>query len=142
MTEPLTKLPEASVIIKVEFCDCDPMGVVWHGNYPRYLEASRCKLLDAIQYNYIEMAESKYAWPIVDMRIKYIKSLVFNQEVKVISLLKEYENRMRIDYEIKDLQTDTLLTKATTTQFAVDMELGSTCFVCPQLLEDKLRKMK
>ena len=26
---------------KVSFFDCDPMGVVWHGNYLKYLEVAR-----------------------------------------------------------------------------------------------------
>ena len=32
---------EASVIIEVPFYDVDPMSVVWHGNYVKYLEDGR-----------------------------------------------------------------------------------------------------
>ena len=31
----------AEVIIKIQFYDLDPMRVVWHGNYPRFLEQAR-----------------------------------------------------------------------------------------------------
>lgn len=33
---------------KAEFFDTDPMGIMWHGNYVKYLEMARCKLLDEI----------------------------------------------------------------------------------------------
>ena len=62
---------EAEVTITVPFHDLDPMGVVWHGNYARYLEIARCALLDLIGYNYLQMRESGYAWPVVDMRLKF-----------------------------------------------------------------------
>ena len=32
--------------ITVEFYDLDPMNVVWHGNYVKYLEKARCDLLE------------------------------------------------------------------------------------------------
>ena len=40
---------------KVDFNDCDPMRIVWHGNYINYFERARCALLDKIGYNYIDM---------------------------------------------------------------------------------------
>ena len=39
---------EASVEFRVEFYDVDSMGVVWHGNYVKYMELGRCALLDKI----------------------------------------------------------------------------------------------
>ena len=129
---------EANVTIKAEFYDCDPMGIVWHGNYPKFFEVARCKLMDAIDYDYIEMAKSNYAWPIVDLRIKYVKPIVFNQEIKVTACLKEHENRLKIEYIITDLKSEEVLTKGSTIQFAVDMKTKSTCFDSPQILLNKL----
>ena len=31
----------AEVIIPIQFYDLDPMRIVWHGNYPRFLEQAR-----------------------------------------------------------------------------------------------------
>ena len=58
----------ARVVLKAHFYDLDPMQVVWHGNYPRFLEQARCALLDKIGFNYPEMAATNYIWPIVEMR--------------------------------------------------------------------------
>ena len=62
----------ANVIIDVPFFDVDAMQVVWHGHYVKYLEVARCELLRSFNYDYNEMSESGYMWPIVDMSIKYV----------------------------------------------------------------------
>jgi len=50
----------------------------------------------------------------------------------------EWENRLRIDYVIRDLLTGQKLTTGHTIQVAVDMSTREMCFVCPQVLWDKL----
>src|SRR5262249_46894893 len=65
------------------FHDLDPMNVVWHGNYVRYFELARCALLQQIDYDYPQMRDFGYAWPVVDMRIKYVRPLVYGQAVIV-----------------------------------------------------------
>ena len=44
----------AETFIDVPFYDLDPMNVVWHGNYVKYLEVARCDLLSKIGYTYDE----------------------------------------------------------------------------------------
>ena len=56
------------------FHDLDPMEVVWHGHYLKYLELARCALLQRYDYDYPQMRASGYAWPIVDLRSKYVRS--------------------------------------------------------------------
>lgn len=127
------------VEIEIPFHDCDPMNVVWHGNYPRYLEVARCELLRLFDYDYPQMHESGYAWPIVDMQIKYIASAVFTQKIKVAAYLKEFENRLRIDYVITDSLTNKRLTKASTTQVAVEVSSKEMQFESPAILFNKLK---
>ncbi|WP_372760560.1 acyl-CoA thioesterase [Pseudoalteromonas sp.] len=127
-----------AVEIEIPFHDCDPMNVVWHGNYPRYLEVARCELLRLIDYDYLQMNESGYAWPIVDMQIKYVASAVFTQKINVAAYLKEYENRLKIDYVITDAATGQRITKASTTQVAVDLSSKEMQFVSPKVLYHKL----
>ena len=131
----------AEIQVKAQFYDLDPMQVVWHGNYPRFLEEARCALLDKIGYNYTEMAASGYAWPIVDMRLKYVRPIRFAQVVRVTANLVEYENRLRIDYRIYDAESGEVLTKATTTQLAVVATSGELCLESPFELLDKVRRL-
>lgn len=130
----------AEVTIKAQFYDLDPMEVVWHGNYARYLEEARCALLDSINYNYPQMHESGYIWPIVDMRIKYVRPLRFAQEFIVTATIIEFENRLKIDYRIRDKESGEVLTKASTIQVAVRAATGELCLESPVALTDKLKR--
>ncbi|HJT06003.1 MAG TPA: acyl-CoA thioesterase [Stellaceae bacterium] len=131
----------AEVLIKAQFYDLDPMHIVWHGNYVRFLEQARCALLDKIDYNYSEMLRSGYAWPVVDLRIKYVRPVRFGQEVTARATLAEYESRIKIDYRIADLATGDVLTKAQTIQVAVDVASNEMCFESPAALTDRVRRL-
>ncbi len=140
----MNKVPniQASVDLKIQFYHLDPMEIVWHGNYPRFLEKARCALLDKMGYNYEEMRQSGYAWPIVDMRIKYVRSAIFKQDITVTAKLKEYENRLVIDYVISDTASGETLTKAQTKQVAVHIETEEMMFESPSILLEKVEAFK
>lgn len=128
----------AEVTVKCQFYDLDPMGIVWHGNYPRYFELARCALLDKLDYNYQQMSDSGYAWPIVDMRLKYIRSIRFAEEVRVRATLVEYENRLKINYEINHSVTGEKITRGYTIQVAVDQRSEEMLFQSPAILYEKV----
>lgn len=128
----------AEAEITVQFFDLDPMQIVWHGNYVKYLEVARCALFDKIDYNYEQMQRSGYSWPVIDVQLRYIGSAKFGQRLKLRADLVEWENRLKIDYLITDAETDARLTRASTTQVAIDMRSGEMCFVSPPVLFKKL----
>ncbi|MDA8230036.1 MAG: thioesterase family protein [Magnetospirillum sp.] len=131
----------AEVTVTAQFYDVDPMQVVWHGNYARFFEVARCALLDRIGYNYTEMAESGYMWPIVDMRTKFVRPVRFTQTIRVEATLVEYENRLRIAYRVFDARSGEVLTKAETIQVAVDARTHELCLICPPVLVDKVKAL-
>jgi acyl-CoA thioester hydrolase len=124
----------ADTEISIQFYDLDPMDVVWHGNYPRFLEQARCALLDRIGYNYAQMKASGYAWPIVDMRIKYVRPIRMAERIVVTANLLEYEHRLKLDYRIRRKDNDEVLTKAQTVQVAVHMATGDLLLESPPAL--------
>ena len=131
----------ADVTVKAQFYDLDPMQVVWHGNYARFLEQARCALLDKIAFNYREMSESGYIWPVVDLRIKYVRPIRFGQEIKVTATMVEYENRIRISYRLVDVASGETVTKAQTIQVAVDAATNELCFESPPVLREKVQRL-
>ena len=133
---------QASIDLKIQFYHLDPMEIVWHGNYPRFLEKARCALLDKMNYNYEEMQESGYAWPIVDMRLKYVRSAKFKQNITVTATLKEYENRLVINYLITDTNSGETLTKAQTKQVAVQIDTEEMMFESPPILHEKVEAFR
>ena len=138
----MTKKPygpwRAEAEVAVQFYDLDPMQVVWHGNYVQYLEIVRCELFNQIGYNYEEMKASGFAWPVIDLHIRYAGPAQFNQKLKLQAEIVEWENRLKINYVISDAQSGKRLTRASTTQVAVDMASGTMCFVSPPILLKKL----
>ena len=128
----------AEVEVQVQFYDLDPMEIVWHGNYAKYLEIARCALLDKIGYNYPQMKASGYMWPIIEMNLRYVAAATFCQRLLVRADIVEWENALRIDYLITDADTGKRINRATTTQVAVDIATREMCFVSPPVLFEKL----
>jgi acyl-CoA thioester hydrolase len=120
------------------FHDIDAMEIVWHGHYAKYLELARCTLLARFDYDYPRMRESGYAWPIVDMRLKFVRAAAYGRALKVRAAIVEWENRLRIEYLIREAATGLKVNEASTTQVAVDLATREMCFVCPPVLWQRL----
>ena len=126
------------VELTVPFHDVDMMGVVWHGNYFRYFEIAREALLNQFDYGYRQMRNSGYVWPVVDTRVKYRDVLTFEQTFRVRATLVEYENRLKINYEIVDASSGKRTTTGYTIQVAVDAQSKELCFVSPAILFERM----
>lgn len=122
------------VDVFIPFHDCDPMGIVWHGNYLRYFEVAREQLLNQFDYGYRQMLDSGYVWPVVDVKVKYRRSARFEQIVTVRATIAEYENRLKINYIITDKNTGEKLTTGYTIQVSVDKHTNELQFVSPDIL--------
>lgn len=133
-----------SAVLKVEveadvpFFHVDAMEVVWHGHYVQYFEQARTALLRSIDYDYPQMRASGYAWPVVECHIKYVRPARYGQKIRIEAALVEYQNRLKIDYTIRDAATGQRLTRAYTVQVAVDMASGELQFVSPPALLERL----
>ena len=138
MTGDCMTLPNASVTIQIPFHDVDLMAVAWHGHYVKYFEIARGALLDKVNYNYKEMKESGYSWPVIDLKIRYVKPAHFGQKIEVVASLAEYELRLKIDYLIRDTVSGARLTKGHTIQVAVDLRSGELLLGSPPVLYEKL----
>jgi acyl-CoA thioester hydrolase len=128
----------SEVQMTVQFFDLDPMQIVWHGNYVKYLEVARCALFDSIGYNYAQMKESGYAWPVIEMNLRYAAPATFGQRLTLRAEIVEWESRLKIDYLVTDTASGRRLNRASTTQVAVDIASGEMCFLSPPVLFEKL----
>ncbi|WP_338526661.1 acyl-CoA thioesterase [Pseudomonas batumici] len=127
--------------ILVPFFDVDTMHVVWHGHYVKYLEVARCALLDHIGHNYTQMRESGYAWPVIDLQLRYVRGAVFGQKINVRANLVEWENRLKVNYLITDLASGERLTRASTVQVAVDIQSGEMQLASPKIFVATVEKV-
>src|SRR5215470_6634182 len=85
-----------------QFYDLDPMNIVWHGHYPRFLELGRVAVMNRIGYSYKEMVDSGFAWPFIDLRMRYARPMVLGRRVRITAGIVEWENTLRISYLLQD----------------------------------------
>ena len=133
------RLPEFEIEISIPFHDVDVMEIVWHGHYVKYFEIARCALLQSIGYDYPQMKASGFAWPVVDLHIRYPRPARYGQTLKVRAMIREYDPRLRIAYVITDAATGQRLTKGSSVQVAVDMRTMEMQYTAVPALVDRLK---
>jgi acyl-CoA thioester hydrolase len=132
----------AEIDVLVPFFDVDSLEIVWHGHYVKYLEIARCALLDDLGHNYVRMKATGFAWPIIDLQLRYARAARFGQALRVRAELVEWENRLKIHYTVSDAATGERLTRASTIQVAVRVADGEMQLVSPSVfLADVERRL-
>ncbi|MBX2809801.1 MAG: acyl-CoA thioesterase [Cellvibrionaceae bacterium] len=128
----------AQLEYQIPFFDVDSYRVVWHGNYANYFEMVRCQLLQDIGFTYADMEQAGYFFPVVDLQIKYIKPLRFQQKVVLYATLREWQHCLKIHYAIVDKASGEKITRGYTMQVAVAMPDEITQYVSPPALIAKV----
>lgn len=124
--------------ITVPFYDVDSMKVVWHGNYVKYFEDARCAFLKKNDMTYEDMEKTGYAFPVVELNIKYIKPCTFGQKISIETTLENCSNLLIFHYEIRDAKTNERLCKATTKQMCVEIKTKKSLFEIPTFILERL----
>ncbi|MDN5869331.1 MAG: acyl-CoA thioesterase [Nitrococcus sp.] len=104
----------ADIELQIPFQDVDAAQIVWHGNYFRYFEAARAALLRKVGYDYPEMRDSGFAWPLVDARARFVRPMRYAQWIRIEAGLVEWENRMKVEYRVTDTENGIRLGRGAT----------------------------
>ncbi|ALN20945.1 acyl-CoA thioesterase [Ectopseudomonas mendocina] len=131
---------QAEIELQVQFYDVDMMEIVWHGHYVKYFEQARCALLDKLDHNYKQMRDSGYAWPVIDLQVRYVRGAQFGQRIIVRADLVEWESRLKINYLISDAETGERMTRGSTVQVAVEIATREMQFASPQVFIDAVQR--
>ena len=134
--------PQLRVEIKLDipFQDADPTGFAWHGNYFRYYDQARSALLKKLDFSYQQMAAAEQFWPIIDTRVRYLKSIFYADSITVAAQLVEWEFRLRIFYEIRNKEQK-LVNEAYTVQVPVQAKTEELIIGSPQFLLDRIEHL-
>ena len=125
----------------VPFEDLDPMGIVWHGNYMRYLEHARCDMLSKLNYTYKNMQSDGFAYPVAKMNVKYIKPATFEDTLVIKSDLISIEPSLDIQYVIFNKATDEKIFEASTMQIAINAKTGESVYTAPSGLIEAVKRI-
>lgn len=126
--------------ITIQFNDLDPMNIVWHGNYVKYLEHARCDLFKLLNYTYMDMYNDNYMYPIAKMDLKFIKPVTFGDEIEIETTLEEIEPAIIISYEI--FNKNEKVFKAKSTQIGVLVDSKQSVYEAPKNLIKKIEEYK
>ena len=130
MTGKHTSGLSATARVEVRFNECDPLGIVWHGNYANYFQEGREAFRKAYGLDFVEVYEKGFATPIVHMSSDFKKMLRYKDVALVETTLRKTEAaKIIFDYVIRCEKTNEIICKGTTTQVFVsgkEMELSLT----------------
>ena len=125
--------------VKVRYAETDQMGVVHHGVYPQYLEIARLDWLDALGVSYKKMEEEGVMLPVYELKLRYKRSALFDDELKIeTTLVEEPKARIRFIYKIFN-KANELLTEAETTLVFMDKNTGRA-IRCPDYILERIRQ--
>lgn len=107
----------AEKAIDVRFSEVDMMGVVWHGNYPTYLEDAREAFGEKYGLSYHRYIKENIFAPLVDIKLQYKHPIKYGQKPVVKITYRPTEAaKIIFDYEIYDPSDGTVFFTGYTVQ--------------------------
>ncbi|MBR5664920.1 MAG: acyl-CoA thioesterase [Bacteroidales bacterium] len=82
---------------KVKYYECDPMGVVHHSNYVRFMEEARVEMMDKLGFGYERMEADGVISPVLSLTCKFLRPAHF-QEVVEISVRLSSSTAMKVSF--------------------------------------------
>lgn len=87
--------------ISIRFSECDPLHIVWHGNYVKYFEDGREAFGKAYQFTYGEIyTQNGLSVPLVHLEMDYKKTLSFGETIRIETTLVD-DPAAKIIFEYK-----------------------------------------
>jgi len=119
---------------RVIFADCDPMRIVYYGNYFRLFEIGRAELFRALGHPFPDYIARGLYLGVIETRCRYLKPARYDDEVRIRAGIADIGRaRLEIAYEIVGPAGDSLATGATV--HAVLNDAGR-----PQRIPDEFRR--
>jgi len=131
------RLHETSLELDVPFFDCDPLGVVWHGHYFKYLDVARTKMLAPLGLDGQELLDSGHRMFVSDSRCRHVNALRYRDRARVTAWLREWEQRLYIAYVVDNLTTGKQAARAHIVLVVTDAD-GRLLFDVPEILRVRL----
>lgn len=118
---------------RVKFNECDVMGIVWFGNYPRYFEEGSAAVSRKCGMTYLDFKREGLMAPIIQSHVDYHSPLFLDEEFFIRTALYWSEAAV-LEKEYKIIKADgTLAASGYTVQLFIDMD-GRHLAVSPALL--------
>lgn len=127
--------------VKVRFGEVDSMGIVWHGNYVKYIEEGRESFGKKYGISYLDIYAQGVMAPVVNMNIDYKKQVKYGD---VLIIETEFVDtraaKIIFNFKIFRKSDNELVVTAQTTQVFIDMNREMVLYP-PQFVLDWKKKV-
>lgn len=124
--------------IRVRYGETDQMGYMYYGNYAEFYEVGRVEMLRSLGMTYRWMEESGIMMPVLEMRCKYLKPALYDEEITVKVILEKMPGvKIHFLYELFNEQQD-LINRGETTLAFIDIKRNKPCLP-PADFQNKLK---
>ncbi len=117
-------------------------GIVWHGTYLTWMEEARIQCLQSIGIDYGYLVELGYELPVVEVNLRYHRSLKMGDRAIVKTRVNDLEGvRLHWDYEITAWHGNSTYVTGRVTLVGIDREKGKIMRQLPPVLKEALIKL-
>lgn len=126
---------QATVERRVTFSDVDPMGIVWFGRYPLFIEAAAEELWGRCGLSYAGLYADGVCAPVARLSIDYLRPMRLGETIRIAAAW--------VWHDAAKLNTEYVLTRpdgataavACCVQAFADVKTGETLWLFPPLIQ-------
>ncbi|HIK55251.1 MAG TPA: acyl-CoA thioesterase [Synechococcales cyanobacterium M55_K2018_004] len=121
----------------------DYSGIAWHGTYIAWMEEARVEYLRSLGVNYSDLVNLGYEMPVVELNIRYHRSVQMGAEAIVKTRLSSLQGvRMNWEYRIESADEQELYVTAQVTLVTVDLDKKKIVRQLPAQVQDVLQRLR
>lgn len=107
---------------KVRFSEVDSMKIVWHGAYVKYFEDGREAFgREYPGLGYMDIYESGYLAPMVDLQIQYLSPLTIDDEIIIeTKYILTPAAKVCFEYLIRKAESSIIIARGSSVQVFID----------------------
>jgi acyl-CoA thioester hydrolase len=127
--------------ILVRFNEADPLGIVWHGHYIRYLEDGREAFGNHYRVGYLDFYRHGIIVPVVHVQCDYKRSLKYGEKVMIeTKFIPCAAAKMKFDYRLFNAETGQLVALGSSVQVFLDKTTSALQLTNPPFFEEWKRQ--
>lgn len=110
---------KAETKLRVRYGETDQMGYAYYGVYAQYYEVGRVEAMRLLGFSYKDVEARGILMPVIEYCINYKKPAYYDDELTIVTMLKEIPSSTRIffDYECYNHNNELLNTGKVTLVF-------------------------
>jgi acyl-CoA thioester hydrolase len=130
--------------LEIRFFDCDPLGIVWHGNYARFFEVGRDAFVKQYELDFLEIYHKHgYSTPLISLDFSFKRPLTYRDVAVIKTTFRPTDSaKLIFDYSIFKENSGEKICTGSTTQVFVDKNTQQLSLIVPDFLKQWKIRMK